>query len=53
MDGARGMSKNQKNQEHEKIILTNIKHEAKKQNFKIISNCIYKKIDGACGSWNF
>ncbi|KOS60623.1 hypothetical protein [Lysinibacillus sp. FJAT-14222] len=36
------MSKNQKNKEKEKIIMTNIKQEAKKQNFKVISNCIYK-----------
>lgn len=38
------MSKNLKNQEQEKTILTNIKQEAKKQDFKVISNCIYKVV---------
>ena len=37
------MSKNQKKQE-EKTIMTTIKQEAKKQNFKVISNCIYKVV---------
>lgn len=42
MEGSGDMNKNQKNQEEEKSIMTNIKQEAKKQNFKVISNCIYK-----------
>lgn len=38
------MSKIQKSKETEKLIMTNIKQEAKKQNFKVISNCIYKVV---------
>ena len=38
------MNKNQKNREIEKEIMTNIKQEAKKQKFKVISNCIYKVV---------
>lgn len=39
------MIKNKKNKEIEKVIITNIKQEAKKQKFKIRSNCIYKIIE--------
>ena len=38
------MSKNLKNQDIEKVITTTIKQEAKKQHFKVISNCIYKAV---------
>lgn len=38
------MSKNQIDREIEKMIMTNIKQEAKKQKFKVISNCIYKVV---------
>lgn len=37
--------KNQKIKEIEKTTISNIKQEAKKQNFKVISNCIYKVVD--------
>lgn len=39
------MSKNQKDREKEKIIMSNLRREAKKQNFKMISNCIYKVVE--------
>lgn len=38
------MGKVQKIQEEEKAIMSKIKLEAKKQNFKVISNCIYKVV---------
>lgn len=39
------MGTNQSIKEKEKTIINNIKQEAKKQNFKVISNCIYKEVE--------